>query len=544
MSRIAISALLVTAMTMSACSVPGRDPGTGTSSSSSSSSSARPSTGEAATFVDGVKIRAKAGAADRGRTLTIVDANVAIPDADARIASSKAVRIQLNGGKVQPSAPLTVTFDLSERPDLSAKITDDVFPVVETSGSEDPSRLDMFVAKWDPADKTVSADLTHLTDVRFSLMDIGKAVGDGVKTIFDKIRGDSTSPCREHSEVTIDDRDYTLTAVSPGAIAGCLVNNDGAPAVDFENATGSFYAITVAPDSSGGVWNAPDPMDMSDAAGSMFSGVVVGSRGVLLGRSNGRLTMDKGVDEFDVRMLPQQQGILAKSLMSGISMLGVDLGTLDLVPEAWDCIATSIKATRLDSNFSPDDLYSMITSTSQCIVTLAKAKDVDGVRGQALHRLGSAVELFALGQQFIDLVAGEIQDLAGDSVKDFRIRTKARSTDTQQAPSVADGMEITTFAYDRVQGNTYKADNAGGKKLAVFVKPMAGDKEIRDGCRTTVTVSGPGISKTVDTKRCKVGDPGEFFDIRAPGEYLVTATIARDGQPDITSQITVTILPH
>ena len=114
-------------------------------------------------------------------------------------------------------------------------------------------------------------------------------------------------------------------------MAGCLVNSGGALAIDFENATGSFYTIVVAPGTAGGVWTNSGALSIADSAGALASSVTLGSKGVLVGRSGGRLVVNEGIDQFDVRLWPQQQGILTKSLLSGISMLGLDLKQLESI---------------------------------------------------------------------------------------------------------------------------------------------------------------------------------------------------------------------
>ncbi|MFC8934237.1 hypothetical protein ACFT1A_19355 [Rhodococcus sp. NPDC057135] len=555
MRRTGISAVMVVAViALASCAVLDRDGRQATEapaaqrSAISNSSSADAGGSQAVASVDGVEIRASASAGDSRRHLTISEGHATIPEAAARVASTKVVSVQMDAGKTQPSAPVRVEFDLSDRPDLVAKFTDGVVAVVETVSESDPNEFDMFIAQWNPETKSITADLTHLTGVWASFVD-PKVLKAGVQRVFEKVRGNSNSQCRERSEVTLDGIEYTLTAVSPGAVAGCLVNSGGALAVDFENATGSFYTIVVAPDTAGGVWTNSGALSISDSAGALASSVTLGSKGVLVGRSGGRLVVNEGIDQFDVRLWPQQQGILTKSLLSGISMLGLDLKQLESITGAWDCIATATNATQIDSSFSPGDLYTMITDVSQCVVTQVSLQSGDRARSAALHRLSSAVEVFSLFQQLMDFTAGSVQAIARDSVKDFRIRSTASSsasstaaTPQAPAPVVVDRIELKTWAYDRVEGNTYVADNTGKKNLTVHVNSFAGDKDVRAGCQTTVTVTGPGLSQTETTDSCFVGNPGIGFVAPSPGEYLVAATVAQQGRADITSQVVVNVI--
>ena len=470
--------LLAAAISLASCSVSDQDERTTTEAAAShaansESSGADAGGSQAVASVDGVEIRASAGAGDSRRHLTISEGHATIPEAAARVASTKVVSLQMDEGKTQPSAPVRVEFDLSDRPDLVAKFTNGVVAVVETVSESDPNEFDMFVAQWNPETKSITADLTHLTGVWASFVD-PKVLEAGVQRIFEEVRGNSNSQCRERSELTLGGIEYTLTAVSPGAVAGCLVNSGGALAIDFENATGSFYTIVVAPGTAGGVWTNSGALSIADSAGALASSVTLGSKGVLVGRSGGRLVVNEGIDQFDVRLWPQQQGILTKSLLSGISMLGLDLKQLESITGAWDCISTATNATQIDGSFSPGDLYGMITDVSQCVVTQATLQSGDKARSAALHRLSSAVEVFSLFQQLMDFAAGSVQAIARDSVKDFRIRStassSASSTSTAAAPQapapvVVDRIELKTWAYDRVEGNTYVADNTGKEEL-------------------------------------------------------------------------------
>ncbi|MGV0791369.1 hypothetical protein [Mycolicibacterium sp. XJ1819] len=503
--------------------------------------------------IDGVKIQATLAPEDDGRDLTITPADVESSQADALVVAASPVSIELDGGSAQPSAPIRVQFDLSERPDVVAEMTDTVVPVVESVSATTGER-DMFATTWDPATKTVTTEVTHLSNFWVSLFNVFKAIEDGIGRTFEELRGNTRSPCRERSELTLDSTDYVLTAVSPGAVAGCLADDNGAVAIDFDNATGAFYAILVAPDDIGGNWVVGQALNMGDAAGSIAAGWTPGSKGVLAGRSSGRLTLNRGVTQGDVRLTPQPQGILAKSLLTGISMFGVDLKRFEGIPQAWDCFATAVNAPGIDGNVSTAQLNGMIGDISQCVIALAKAQGGDQARMTALHQLSVVVALLIeLPQQLWDFIATGLQQAARDSVKDFRLRSTA---DTSPAPGPAepepageasamiDRVEVTTWAYDRVEGDRYVADNAGGKNLEVFWKSFAGADQVRSGCTSSVRISGPGASETKNSSGCDSYNPGTYLKIKSPGTYTVTVTVRQDGRPDITAERTVTVLPH
>jgi hypothetical protein len=105
-----------------------------------------------------------------------------------------------------------------------------------------------------------------------------------------------------------------------------------------------------------------------------------------------------------------------------------------------------------------------------------------------------------------------------------------------------DRIELSTWAYDRVEGNTYVVDDTGKKNLYVYVNSFAGDKEVRGGCQTTITVTGPGFSQTETTESCFVGNPGTRFMTPSPDDTWSQPPWAQQGRADITSQVTVAIV--
>jgi hypothetical protein len=523
-----------------------------TGASPSSSSPTRSGT-QVSKVVDGVRVKATAAAADSGHDLTISIGDVATPKAEALVVATKPVSVELDGGKAQPSAPMQLEFDLSDRPDIVAQLSDSVVPVVESESTTDSAARDMFNGRWDPATKTLTAQVTHLTDFWVSAFNVLKAIENGIGRTFETLRGNSTSPCREKSELTLDGTEYVLTAVSPGAIAGCLVANNGSLAIEFENATGGFYAILVAPDDIANNWVVTTPLSMADSAGSLVVALTPKNNGVLAGRSSGRLTLKPGITEGDVRMMPEPHGILVKSLLSGLSMLGIDLKRFEGIPEAWDCFVTGVNVAHIDSSVTTAELNGMIGGIAHCLITAEGAKGGDKSKLAALHRLSIATDLLTeLPQQLWDFTASGLQEAARDSVKDFRLRSSATPTPTtttetspaETADPVIDRVDVTTWAYDRVEGDTYVADNTGAKQVEVFWKSFAGADQVRSGCTSTVRIEGPGTSETKEESGCDSYDPGTYVKARSPGVHTVTVTVRQDGRPDITTQRTVTVLPH
>ncbi|WP_213933750.1 hypothetical protein [Rhodococcus sp. B50] len=119
-----------------------------------------------------------------------------------------------------------------------------------------------------------------------------------------------------------------------------------------------------------------------------------------------------------------------------------------------------------------------------------------------------------MSRQLMDLMAGALKDFTGNAVKTFQVRstrptTAAPTPTTTTAPqqTFVDRVELTTWAYDRVEGHTYVADNNNNNKktLYLYVNSFAGDKEIRRGCRTTLSVTGPAFSFNDTSQSCYVG---------------------------------------
>ncbi len=138
-------------------------------------------------------------------------------------------------------------------------------------------------------------------------------------------------------------------------------------------------------------------------------------------------------------------------------------------------------------------------------------------------------------------------------MKTFQIRstrpttaapTPTPTTTTAPQQTFVDRVELATWAYDRVEGHTYVADNNNKKTVYLHVNSFAGDKEVRRGCSTTLSVTGPAFSFSDTSQGCYVGNPGTTFKAPAPGNYTATARVSQEGRPDIVSEVVVNILPY
>ncbi|MCW4353444.1 hypothetical protein ONR57_09060 [Hoyosella sp. YIM 151337] len=466
------------------------------------SSSAASEPDAVTSVVEGVTVEVQlTGAADHGRSLAVSESSFSPEHPPAHIASTTPVSVRLDDGDGQPTAPIQLAFDLSDRPDLVAAFNDGAVPVVESVSGDGAGVRDMFLARWEPTTQTVTSEVTHLSNFWVSAFNVVKVVTDDIGKLVTGFsdRFEASLRCRESSTVTFDNSEYVLTPAHPGQVSGCLVNANGRLAVDFQNATGSFYAIRVDPDEVGGSWAHGDALTMTSSAGALATLMTVGSKGTLVGRSTGRLTFSDTADVIHIRLIPQEHGILAQSLVTGINMLGIDLERIRLIPGAWDCFALLHNAPGTLSDLSPASLYSMIGEVSQCLITLAEGQGGDQARMAELHRLSVAVAAFIqLPQRLWDHVVGGFRAIGNDSVKYFDIRrtadtpasttpaTSPAAPTAEVARAIADRITVDTWAYDRVAEDTYTAANNNTKTVYVHVASFAGDQEVSGGrCSTT-----------------------------------------------------------
>lgn len=90
-----------------------------------------------------------------------------------------------------------------------------------------------------------------------------------------------------------------------------------------------------------------------------------------------------------------------------------------------------------------------------------------------------------------------------------------------------DRVDVSTWAYDRIEGDNYKADNTRQER-GHLLKSYAGEKQIRSGCTSTLEVTGPGFAKTVDSSGCDSYNPGTYVKVKSPGTYTATIRVHQD----------------
>ncbi len=468
---------------------------------------------------------------------------------EAEAAAGAPVQVTLAGGG-QPSAPITLQFDLSGDPQLAGAFNDEVRPVVRSISDGDPAATDLLAASWDPGSKTVTATSTHLSVFQVIATNVGHVM-EAVADAWKQVAGQVDSSCREKSEVIIGGATLTLTPSKAGPVAGCLRDaGDGAIGVDFTNGTRQYYGVTSTP---AGQFSNPALMGGDDRIASWLHQSSSSPTGLLTPKSTGTLVLPAGTTSGEIHLDVDPVLLQLKTLLAAVGMVGLDgdvvLTALMDSKEVWDCLTTVAKVPAAVIPGNVTDFSNTLSQMAQCGLSASEKAVTD--RNFVLHRMGVALSLLTtLPDQFLANVTGAIGEVSGDNHLTFVLTGQVPSpSSSQPAPTgqnagpVIDRVDVTTWAYDRVEGDTYVADNTGAKKIEVFWKSFAGPEQVRSGCKSTVRIDGPATSETKEVSGCDSYNSGSYLNAHSPGVYTVTVTVHQDGQPDITAQRTVTVIP-
>ncbi|HRD11995.1 MAG TPA: hypothetical protein PLI79_09045 [Mycobacterium sp.] len=460
------------------------------------------------------------------------------------------MRVTLAGG-AQPSAPIKLRFDLSDDPELAGSFSDVIKPLVRTISDGDATATDFLAAEWDPVSRTVTATTTHLSVFQVIATDVGQMM-NAVADAWKQVAGQADSSCRGKSEATIGGTKLTLTPSKAGPVAGCLRGDgDGKVGIEFTNGTRQYYGVTSTP---AGQFTNP-PLTGGDETIATWLHHSLGTGGLLTPRSSGTLVLPAGTTSGAIHLDVDPVALQLKTVFAGIGMLNVrgdQLVTAFMdTKEAWDCFTTvaNVPTTVLPGNVI--DFRNTLVQLAQCGLT-ASGKAVADPKF-VLHRMGVGLSLLTtLPDQFLANVTGAIGEVSGDNHLTFTLTGAGESPTTsssqaappsQSAGSAIDRVDVTTWAYNRVEGDTYVADNTGGKKIEVFWKSFAGTEQVSSGCKSTVQIDGPATSQTKEVPGCDSYNSGTYLDVRSPGTYTVTVTVHQAGQSEIRAQRTVTVLP-
>lgn len=523
-------------------------------------SAAAPSDKNSATAqVDGMTVKAAMpdGAAPSDESLTVAASSTEIPAAGAQVAGAKTVRVRLGASGAQPAKPITLTFDLSDKPDLASKFSDTVIPVVESSSDTSEEASDLFRATWDPATKTVTTTTPHLSDFRLAAIDLSK-VADGLAAAYRNVRGETTSLCRDKSEVKVKETTYTLTATTPGPAAGCLREVNGGVGIDFTNATQQFYAVTSVPK---GAWSSSDRPNVSNVAARLASALgTFKVSDLLLGRGTGRLTFGPDVRQATIKLTADPAAVQAATILAGVEMftgmkaVGAVNKTLPKMLEQGQALADvstcldqalTFAESKPGDDVTLDEFRRAMTTSLGCVSTGTEAIVKNSIVDQAMNTLGTVFTLLGdLPSQLAATVTGAIGEVVGEGTLNFALTSTAPSTSTKPAvegPTTIDRIEAFSWAYDKVGADTYTIPRNGPATVYIQFKSYAGDKQVSGGCRSTITVNGGGTTKTKTTDNCDSSNPGTYFELRNRGVYTFTISVAQTAGGTFTATKTVTL---
>jgi hypothetical protein len=181
-------------------------------------------------------------------------------------------------------------------------------------------------------------------------------------------------------------------------------------------------------------------------------------------------------------------------------------------------------------------------------------KPLDWAKNIANKTLGAVLSLGPdVANQLTASLRGFVGEFTGENTELITVLSNKTTTTTpapppppstgQSAEPVIDRVDLTTWAYDRVEGDTYVSDNTGGKKIEVFWKAFSGTQQVRSGCTSAMTIDGPGTSETKNFSSCDFYNSGSFFDVHSPGVYTIRVTVHQESGAAITAQRAVTVLP-
>jgi hypothetical protein len=382
--------------------------------------------------VGGVRVTAiaPAGVADSGTALTISDGATSVKPFQVEVASSSPVKLVLGSG-TQPKKPIALQFDLSGQPELAAKFSDSVKPVIGSVSDDDPSVTDLLPGTWDLSSKTVTATTDHLSIFQLIAAGIGQVV-NAVTTAWKNAAGTAESPCTDKSELTIGSTKLTLTPSKSGPVAGCLRDAGGGVEIDFTNGTSQYYAVT---SSSAGNFTNPAPLKSDDQIAVWLHANSANHSGLLTPKGTGQLRLSAGTTNASIHLDIDPIALQLKTILTGLDMLGVDEDQLAKAfqdsKSALDCLTTAV-STVTEPAKNVGELRTALGDVAQCGLAGAQAGYGNADKNQVLHRMSVAISLVTtLPDQLLANITGAIGEFTGDNHLEFMLTSEGPSS---QAP--------------------------------------------------------------------------------------------------------------
>lgn len=472
-----------------------------------------------------------------------------LPDFVSSAGDAVSVRLPQDA---QPAQPLTVTFDFTGG--TPPRSDDGFVPAIAAMG-EGTDEPEILASQWDPTTSTLTAKTEHLSGFFPVSIDFGAMVqgfGDAVNGFLGL---QTAKPGCIGSALKVDEVTYRLNPETVPAAWPCLSRNGSAISVDLKsNSPNAWIVRSEPPTTDMGVDVEPDVGYAINQAAyhTIFAGAVGNGTLLLPGATTHlRFTPDNPPKTVVLRLDPGAS--LLNGFLVGMHAKFPKAALLD-IPGMVDCL----KPLKLD--FDPDPSGTKdgakIQPLLSCVTTVTgrlSTKPEGGIPVTAAQIAAKSLgAVLSMGPGLATQLAATLRGLADElSGKRTEIITVVSNQATAPEPgaggnptSAIDRVDVTSWAYDRVQGDTYVADNTGGKKVEVFWKSYAGKEQVSSGCTSTVRLDGPGTSTTKEVKGCDSYNSGTFLQAKSPGTYTVTVTVQQDGHPDITAQRTIIIVPH
>lgn len=551
--RVTQSILVVALVTAAAgCSDHRSTPPTATSTAVPVAPAAKAVVGSDGAVVGGrfgdvvVTAHAPAGVADVGAELAISEGD-ASPKFEAQLAAAPSVRITLGNGR-QPKKPIALEFDLSNAPDLASKFTESTRPLVSIDAGSTNS--DFIAAQWHPSTRTVTAATSHLSTFAMLVTDPVDALKKGFTDAWNSAHDTSGSKCVAGDTATVDGATLTLTPSKAGVVAACLRPIATGLNVDFDSTSRQYYTVTSKPS---GTFTNTLPLHSSEtiavALGNSFR------RATLTPSGRGSLVLPTGTTSGVVDLDVDPVALQLATILTGLNMYGLDSDALSVAfgtgSDLLDCTVTAYQSVTHPDKTSTEEFENSLGDIAQCASAAAQKAVGDG-HTKILSKISTVTSLFTtLPSQLIANLTGIAGEFNGANHLEFALtRTAADASQIASAPTSSspvdktiDRVDVTSWAYDRVQGDTYVAANNNTKTLYIYWKSYAGEKQVRSGCTSTVKLTGSGATYTKHESNCDSYDPGTFLDVKAPGTYTANVVVHQDGHGDVTASREITILP-
>lgn len=200
---------------------------------------------------DGVTVSGAAGVAPDGTAVAIGFPGSPLPPGAETLATGigAPVEIKLDDGAVQPSAALTVSFELNGE-EVERQLDAGNIPIVLLQSTPD-AEVDVLEADWDASNSTLTAELPHLSSAWPAFLEIGRLV-DNMVTGFKQALGITfPQPGCVGDTADFSSTSYKITAVTHDVAWPCIrmvkMGLEGRLAIDLHSNSPYPWIVTTDP---------------------------------------------------------------------------------------------------------------------------------------------------------------------------------------------------------------------------------------------------------------------------------------------------------